>query len=241
MSATRLRLTVRGATGELIEYEPTRLVVAGFTGSDPELVAAHIAELERAGVQPPPETPTFYELPVELLTTAPAIEVPGPKSSGEVEPVIHYVGGALYLGVGSDHTDRDLERTDIAAGKACCPKPVSTEVIPYEQARELWSRMTLRCRAGVGAEIYQDGRTAQVTPPEELLARYRERAADPAPVEDGLVLFMGTPPLAGDGLVFADRYGVELGFGDGRRAIEVAYNVLTQPAPAPRASKAGAR
>jgi len=105
------------------EFEPhlyldsPRLVVAGYTGRDEATVKAHTQELAAIGIPPPDSVPCFYELDPSLLTTAPVIEVDSKHTSGEVEPVLIRHGGKYYLGIGSDHTDRDLQRVDIEASK----------------------------------------------------------------------------------------------------------------------------
>ena len=82
------------------------LVVAGWTGRNTEALEAHIKELEAVGVKRPKSVPIFYRNAVSLLTTAPEIQVVGDQSSGEVEFVLYSLADGLWIGVGSDHTDR---------------------------------------------------------------------------------------------------------------------------------------
>jgi 4-hydroxyphenylacetate 3-monooxygenase len=219
MAGSPIKLSVHGSA-RTVEFEPERLVIAGYTGSDPEQVRRHIEELEAEGVAPPERTPTFFRVPVDLLTTEPAISVSGDRTSGEVEPVLFCCADGWFLGVGSDHTDRELERQDVAASKAACPKPVATEVIPYERAREEWPLMSLVASAD-GTSI-QDGGTAGISPVAEVVAEL-ERSGGSA--ETGLALFLGTVPLSTPGFVFGDRYSMELGLGDGDASIEFSYEV----------------
>ena len=65
-----------------------------------------------------------------------ALVVGGAGTSGEVEPVVVVAGGEYFLTVGSDHTDRDLERHDIAASKAACTKVIGTTCIPVSGIAE---------------------------------------------------------------------------------------------------------
>ena len=224
MTAARspISLTVLGSS-ETVEFDPERLVIAGFTGSRREQVQKHIDELAAEGVKPPDRTPAFYEVPVSLLTTDSAIEVAGDRTSGEVEPVLFCCARGWYVGVGSDHTDRELERDDIGASKAACPKPVSTEVVPYERAQEEWSRMTLGARAG--STVIQEGTTADIAPVPEIVAEFERRGGG---VSEGLVIFLGTVALATPKFVFEKRYEMELGLGDG--SIGLSYGVATAAA-----------
>ena len=82
------------------------LVIAGWTGRNVEALEAHIKELEAIGVKRPKSVPIFYRVACSLLTTTKAIEVMADKSSGEVEFVLFALNDGLWLGVGSDHTDR---------------------------------------------------------------------------------------------------------------------------------------
>src|SRR6266513_1608092 len=85
------------------------LVIAGWTGRDKAAVEHHIAELAAIGVKRPRAVPCFYRLGANLLTTGPDVDVVGTNSSGEVEFVLVSAADGLYVGVGSDHTDRKVE------------------------------------------------------------------------------------------------------------------------------------
>src|SRR5215469_6213736 len=168
--APTLRLGIKG-TGEQLHLRPSRLIVAGFTGRDDARVAAHIAELAAAGVPRAPSVPAFYPLDPALLTTAASIRVRGDQTSGEVEPVIIASHGRYYLGVGSDHTDRAVERLSIPASKRACPKPIATEAVrlPDELGLFGWDEVLVESR--VDHDICQTGTLAEQRRPEDLLAR----------------------------------------------------------------------
>ncbi|HZD65472.1 MAG TPA: DUF2848 family protein [Acidimicrobiales bacterium] len=173
---------------------PGRLVVAGYTGRDQAAVDAHIDELAAIGVPPPPSVPAFYELDPALVTTEEAVEVRGAATSGEVEPVLVRHRGRWFLGVGSDHTDRDLERQDIVAAKAACPKPLAPAVLALPGGLDALDWDAVEVWAQVDGEDYQRGTLAALRRPLELLARLTEHAG-----EDGadLVVYAGTLPLLG--------------------------------------------
>lgn len=179
-------------TGDDLAFEPKRLIVAGYTGRDTEAVEEHIAELAAIGVPPPPSVPMFYDLDPALLTTGPIIQVAGENTSGEAEPVLIRHGGRYYLGVGSDHTDRDLERTDIAESKAACPKPFADRVLtlPADLAALDWDGIGLE--SSVDGVDYQRGTLAALRTPADLLARLADTLGDLA---GDLIVFGGTVPL----------------------------------------------
>lgn len=184
-----MTFTVRG-TGERLCADRVRTVVAGYTGADPAAVQHHIDELAAIGVAPPATVPAFYSMPDGLLTQDVAISVTGAGTSGEVEPVLLRLSGRLFLGVGSDHTDRDLERDSVARSKAVCPKPVGRDVVEVGSEGLDWRAVTLR--SAVDGVAYQEGYLASLLPPTEVLDRYQQGGHD-----DGgdLVLFGGTLPL----------------------------------------------
>lgn len=177
--------------GEVL-VEPRRLIVAGYTGRDTDAVQAHIDELAAIGIPPPPSVPTFYDLDPTLVTTAPTIEVTGDHTSGEAEPILIRHDDCFYLGIGSDHTDRALERTDIARSKAACDKPVADRVItlPDELATVDWDH--IRLESTVDGVSYQSGTLAALRTPEDLLGRLAEALGE---ITGDFVLFGGTLPL----------------------------------------------
>jgi hypothetical protein len=199
-----MRVSVLG-TGESLDLGNARLVVAGFTARDAKSVAQHIAELESIGVQAPDTVPMFYELDITLLTTDPTIAVAGHSTSGEGEPVLIRSGRSLYLGVGSDHTDRALERVSVRSAKAACSKPLSGTVVPLDPPALDWDGIHLSCH--VDAALYQSGPVAQLLGPADLLGRWTATAGDDS---GDVVMFMGTVPLLRSTFVYGARWTVSL-------------------------------
>lgn len=193
MTAPRLTLTLAD-TGATIEVAPGHLVVAGYTGRNEAAVREHIDELAALGIAPPPHVPMRYALDPALLTTAPAVPVHGDATSGEVEPVLLRHAGRWYLGVGSDHTDRALEREDIAHSKAVCPKPVGRTVLPLPDGLAqgafdaAWDAGTVE--STVDGEPYQSGPLTGLRTPSDLLERLGEREGT-----GDLAILAGTVPL----------------------------------------------
>jgi 4-hydroxyphenylacetate 3-monooxygenase len=206
-----LHLQVLGS-GETLRIRPGRLVIAGYTGRDAEAVAAHIAELAEIGVPPPATVPAFYDLDPALLSTDAVVGVDGPHSSGEVEPVVLRHQGRHYLGVGSDHTDRELEKTSVAVSKGACPKPLGREVValPADLAELDWDSAS--GASDVDDQPYQRGSLATLRHPADVLARL----ADVLPDSGGdLVLYGGTLPLKTGRFVVGRRWSLRLELGDG--------------------------
>src|SRR5436190_22137261 len=117
-------LDVRGSRTPLT-LPVHQLVIAGWTGRDPVARDKHIAELAAIGIAPPASTPIYYRVAARRLTTAERIECSGAESSGEVEFVLIGSGGGIFVGVGSDHTDRKVETYGITVAKQMCDKPLA--------------------------------------------------------------------------------------------------------------------
>ncbi len=113
-------------------------VVAGWTGRDPAAVEKHIKELEALGVKRPATTPIFYRVSAARLTTADTIEAVGESSGGEVEFVLLQHAGRLWVGTGSDHTDREVEKYGVTVSKQMCEKPIAATFWAYEEVAPHW-------------------------------------------------------------------------------------------------------
>src|ERR1700719_2966652 len=100
-------------------------VIAGWTGRDPVARDKHIAELEAIGIARPATTPIYYRCSARRLTQEDSIEVCGGNSSGEVEFVLIGWQGRIFVGLGSDHTDRKVETYGITVSKQMCDKPMA--------------------------------------------------------------------------------------------------------------------
>ncbi len=160
------------------------VIVAGWTGRDPAAVEAHMAELEALGVPRPSSAPIFYRVSASRLTTADVVESTE-SSSGEVEAVLLRHDGRLWVGVGSDHTDRDVETYSVAVSKQLCDKPIALRFWRYEDVAEHWDELVLRSWIDDDV-LYQEGALSGLMGAYDLVSR-----AEP-PLEDGTLIFCGT-------------------------------------------------
>lgn len=196
----------------------TRLVVAGWTGRDDAAVRHHIEELAEIGVPRPSRVPLFYEVSPLLAVQSDRISVLGKETSGEAEPFILRAGGRLWLGLGSDHTDRWLETTSVAHSKQGCPKPVAKDLWPMDGVADHLDELTLSASIDDGT-LYQQGTLEQILPLPNLV--------ESAGLRDGEAMLCGTLPAIG-GVRPASHYEMELARKDGR-AIGLSYDVETLP------------
>ena len=193
--------------GKAIDANVDQLIIAGWTGRDTAAVEEHIAELETIGVARPAATPCFYRTSASLLTQAPSIQALGANSSGEAECFMLAAAGDLWVGVGSDHTDRKVEAFDVTVSKQMCAKPVGANLWRHADVADHWNDLILRSYATTNGERrrYQEGSIAALKPPTELIERYRDGGA----LEQGTLMFGGTLAVIGD-VVGADRFEVEI-------------------------------
>ncbi len=199
------------------------LVIAGWTGRDAAAVEHHIAELEAIGVARPRTTPIFYRVGTNLLTTDVRLDVTGPDSSGEVEFVLVSMAEGLFVGVGSDHTDRKIESYGISVSKQVCPKPIAPALWPIEEVMDHWDSLTLRSWMTFGGKrrLYQEGAVTQMLAPGDLVSRYL--GGDGAlPV--GTVMYCGTLSVIGV-IGRGEQFEIELDDPIRNRSLRHAYRV----------------
>jgi hypothetical protein len=198
------------------------LTVAGWTGRDRAKVDHHIAELAAIGVAPPSTVPVFYRASVATLTQADAIEALGDETSGEAEPLLVRWDGRLWLGLGSDHTDRGLEAHSVAHSKQICAKPVAGALWSLDALRDRLDGLVLRSwiEEGGAEVLYQDGTLAAIRPLAELEATNS--------LAEGEAMLCGTLGAIG-GVRPAARFRMALIDEASGRRIEHAYRVTALP------------
>jgi len=204
-----------------------RLVVAGWTGRNTAALEAHIKELEVLGVKRPKSVPIFYRNAAALLTTAGAIEAVGDKSSGEVEFVLYALDDGMWVGVGSDHTDRQAETINVTLSKQMCAKPVGPALWRYDEVKPHWEKLTLRSFVpGEGGKrrLYQEGSVANMRSPEELIRLYT--GGDRLP--SGTAMFCGTFAVHG-GISHSAQFDMELEDPVLGRKLNHSYKIVSLP------------
>ena len=164
-------------------------VIAGWTGRDAIAVEKHIKELEALGVKRPATTPIFYRVAAARLTTDDTIEAVGESSGGEVEFVLLQDAGRLWVGAGSDHTDREVEKYGVTVSKQLCDKPIASVFWSYEEVAPHWDELILRAHVIEGGKsvLYQEGAVTAMMHPQALLEKHSSTS-----LRDGTLLFGGT-------------------------------------------------
>ena len=171
---------VKDADGKATEMTVmyNQLLAIGYAGRNIAKTMEHIKELEeQLGVPAPKKIPTIFQMSNMLLTQDPDIDFVGNNTCGEVEYIIITQGDEIYIGLGSDHTDRKLESASVPKAKQVCPKPIGHDVWKYDDLKDHWDSIKLNSYQTVdGKEIpYQQGTLADILPVEHLLKELRER------------------------------------------------------------------
>ncbi len=218
-------IDAKGATTPLT-LAIDQAVIAGWTGRDPVARDRHIAELEALGIARPASTPIYYRISARRLTMEDSIEVCGEQSSGEVEFVLIGWQGRVFVGLGSDHTDRKVESYSVTVSKQMCDKPVAPVLWELEEVAPHWDRMILRSYAWINGrrELYQEGTLDAMLGVDDLI---RRGFAD-GKLPDGCAIFGGTFAAKG-GIRPADRFECELEDPVLKRVIRHAYDVIALP------------
>jgi hypothetical protein len=203
-----------------------RLVIAGWTGRDIAALEKHIRELEAIGVKRPKTTPIFYRVAASLLTTDETIEVLGDRSSGEAECVAYSFADGVWIGLGSDHTDRKAEAVGVSLSKQMCAKPVSGDIWRFEDVAPHWDALVLRSHVGLNGRrrLYQEGSVAAMRPLPELFRLYDGGEQ----LSAGTAMFCGTLAVHGE-ITPSETFEMELEDPVLQRKIAHSYRVRTLP------------
>lgn len=207
-----------------VSLTPETLIVAGWTGRDEAALRHHIEELAAIGVPRPSSVPVFYRNAVSNVVQTQRLEVLGPDTSGEVEPVVVALSDGLWIGLGSDHTDRKAETMGIALSKQLCGKVMGGALWRLADISAHWDQIMIRSHAHIGGArvVYQEGPLAAMRHPDDLIARYRKVLAP------NTIMFCGTLGAKG-GIRPAARFEMELADPVLNRRMTHAYDIVDLP------------
>jgi hypothetical protein len=210
--------------GDEVTVDPHTLIVAGWTGRDEAALNHHIEELAAIGVPRPSSVPVFYRNAVNNVVQTHRLEVLGPDTSGEVEPVIVVLDDGMWTGLGSDHTDRKAETMGIALSKQLCGKVMGGALWRFDDIKAHWDQIMIRAHVTIGGvrTLYQEGPLAAMRHPDDLIARYGKALAP------GTIMFCGTLGAKG-GIRAASRFEMQLEDPVLKNSMMHAYDVIDLP------------
>ncbi len=208
-----------------LTFNFTRMINAGYVGRDQEVVRKYIAELEAKGIPGPKSTPALFPVNPRALVINEDIEVYGTQTAGEVEYVLLIQDDqTIYVGMGSDHTDRLLEETDIPRSKQICPNVMCSTVWPLSDVSQHWDELTFDSQVVKDGETIanQDGRLATILNPSTLMAFTRSKVGDNL---DGTLIFSGTVGTVSGQYIYGERFIAGLHDPVLKRSLSVDYGV----------------
>ncbi|MBP6853186.1 MAG: DUF2848 family protein, partial [Rhodoferax sp.] len=188
-------------------FQVARMYNLGSATRDAAVAVDHQEEVARAGVRIALHVPAprIYPIDTFALTTGNAVGVHGPRTSGEVEIVL-VVSDRLYVGVGSDHTDRDLERASIVWSKQINPNVLAPTLWDFEEIADHWDQCVMR--STVDGRPYQDVSVSAFLSPPDILRILRQRVPG-LPARD-FVVFCSTIVALDKELGFGERWQFEM-------------------------------
>jgi hypothetical protein len=189
-----------------LSFSFDKMINAGFTGRDQKEVKHHLDELSAKGIDVPDQTPVLYPVIPSTLTIASEIDVYGDETAGEIEYVLFVKDKTcVYVGIGSDHTDRNLENHDIPRAKQITPNLISPVVWDLNDLADHWDDLRMECSVQKGKEtfLYQKGSLSLLMSPDELLELISKKIKGPL---ENIVIFSGTVKMETEDFVFADRF-----------------------------------
>ena len=203
----------------------SRMINAGYVGRDQEVVRKYIAELEAKGIPGPKSTPVLFPVNPRALVIDEDIEVYGTQTAGEVEYVLLIQDAqTIYVGMGSDHTDRLLEETDIPRSKQICPNVMCPTVWPLAEVEPHWDELTFDSQVVKKGETIanQDGRLATILNPAALMEFTRSKVGDNL---NGTLIFSGTVGTISGKYIYGERFIAGLHDPVLKRSLQVDYGV----------------
>lgn len=222
---SKMMFTLETRDGEsAFELNYERVFAIGYAGRDMAKTMEHIKELERdLGVPAPKKIPTIFQCGNYVLTQEKDLVFVGERTCGEVEYVIIVKEGQIYIGLGSDHTDRELEADNVPKAKQVCAKPICSKIWDYEEMKDHWDSIKLRSWQTVdGKEIvYQSGSLADILPVEKILDELNSRVGG----IDNCVIYSGTVPVS-DGFHYGTNFRYEMDDETLGRKLTSDYNVI---------------
>jgi len=100
--------------------------------------------LLKSGINVGYEFPIFWPKIPDRVTTSSKTEVlPKTVSSDEVEFALLVDKNTIYVGVGSDHTDLEIKKTDLVSAREIYYNVLAPKVWIYKEVKEYWNELVM--------------------------------------------------------------------------------------------------
>ena len=160
------------------EFEITTLCGLGFTSRNIDIIKAHIDEQLKIGITTSSDIPHYFLCWPGLISFSNRLFVVGNDSTGELEfTIVKGNDEEVYIGLVSDHCDRQLSRVKVRKSKQVCCKPVSRQLWRYKDIKDHWDQIRLISWQYRGDEetLYQKGSLSDYITLEEII-EFAERS-----------------------------------------------------------------
>ena len=149
--------------------------------------------------------PSIFRIGRYLLTQSSEFEVQGPLTGGESEVVAIRTGGEVFISVGSDQCDRELDPIFPDKPKQMCPHPIASVAWPYDEVREHWDSLKIYSHLVVRGHTvpFQDSTLSTLVDLEYLMAMPVVKA-----LTDPMVLFCGSASVLESAGELVKRHGL---------------------------------
>ena len=136
--------------------------------------------------------PSIFRIARYLLTQDDEFEVQGSMTGGEGEVVAIRDGNEVFISVGSDQCDRELDPLFPDKPKQMCPHPVAAAAWPYAEVKDHWDELRIQSTVTVqGHDVpLQDSRLEALVTLDYLLDMPTVRS-----LPDVAFLFCGSSPF----------------------------------------------
>lgn len=225
-----LQLFVRPAAGEDYElaFTPKLVLNAAYAGRNPEDVAKHIADVQAKGIPANVSIPSLSPVSAHNLVIHQEVQEYSRSMIGEVEYVLIWHDGEIYLGVGSDHCDFWLEQHSFTHSKNSAPNVIARDVWRFSDVRYHFDDLVLECSVFTSGQwkVVQRAACSSLRSPDFWLSSAAFRSRDP----NGTVLFSGTINHL-NGFIQGTKYRVALEDPVRSRAIRHEYSCVAIAVP----------
>ncbi len=193
----RLNVTVEYKNGDErdIEITVSELILFEWTGRDIEVIKKQTDELAQYNIKPK-SIPEMYVVQPYLITTSNYVRKVSELHTGWVEYVILAKNeDEVFVSVGSDHSDLEVERCSVIAGKHLYPKVVARRAWPLEDVIDHWDELIIRSQVleGTMKVPYQEAKLRLLLRPERIIEEVREVLQELR----NTIIFSGTIPTLG--------------------------------------------
>ena len=136
-----------------MQIEVKALRGSGFTNRDRQAIREMSDDRRRNGKSWTGKDLWTYRLSPYLLTIDESIDVQGPLTGGEVEVVTVFTEDGVFVGVGSDQCDREMDAQYLEKPKQMCLHPLGPKVWKLEDVSDHWDELQLESQVRVGDTV----------------------------------------------------------------------------------------